>query len=131
MEFIQKYAGVDKDSNVDFNNEVMSHVDEVTQSDQEFIDDTSNFQNQEPSNYRLLNVTHDLQEAINDHSISGDAECSDAENFVPDCVEEIEYQFDNLNNFEKRIQKFEQDLQIFKLMIRFLMQFFIQFIILF
>ena len=69
MEFIQKYAGVDKDSNVDFNNEVMSHVDEVTQSDQEFIDDTSNFQNQEPSNYRLLNVTHDLQEAINDHSI--------------------------------------------------------------
>ena len=69
MEFIQKYAEVDKDSNVDFNNEVMSHVDEVTQSDQEFIDDTSNFQNQEPSNYRLLNVTHDLQEAINDHSI--------------------------------------------------------------
>ena len=69
MEFIQKYAGVDKDSNVDFNNEVMSHVDEVTQSDQEFIDDKSNFQNQEPSNYRLLNVTHDLQEAINDHSI--------------------------------------------------------------
>ena len=69
MEFIQKYAGVDKDSNVDFNNEVMSHVDEVTQSDQEFIDDTSNFQNQEPSNYRLLNVTHDLQEAINDHSM--------------------------------------------------------------
>ena len=69
MEFTQKYAGVDKDSNVDFNNEVMSHVDEVTQSDQEFIDDTSNFQNQEPSNYRLLNVTHDLQEAINDHSI--------------------------------------------------------------
>ena len=50
---------------------------------------------------------------------------------MPDCVEEIEYEFDNLNNFEKRIQKFEQDLQIFKLMIRFLMQFFIQFIILF
>ena len=50
---------------------------------------------------------------------------------MPECVEEIEYEFDNLNNFEKRIQKFEQDLQIFKLMIRFLMQFFIQFIILF
>ena len=50
---------------------------------------------------------------------------------MPDCVEKIEYEFDNLNNFEKRIQKFEQDLQIFKLMIRFLMQFFIQFIILF
>ena len=118
MEFIQKYAGVDKDSNVDFNIELMSHVDQVTQSDQEFIDDTSNLQNQEPSNYRLLNVTHDLH-----------AECSDPENFVPDCVEEIEYEFDSFNNFEKGIQKFEQDLQIFKLMIRFLMQFFIQFII--
>lgn len=47
----------------------MAQVDEVTQSDQEFIDDTNNFQDQEPSNYRLLNVTHDLQEAINDHSI--------------------------------------------------------------
>ena len=44
MEFIQKYArGDDEDSDVDFNDEVMSQVDEVTQSDQEFIDDTNNF----------------------------------------------------------------------------------------
>ena len=43
-----------------------------------------------------------------------DDECSDPENFVPDCVEETEYEFDNFKNFEKRIQKFEQDLQIFE-----------------
>ena len=70
MEFIQKYARIDdEDSDVDFNNEIMPQVDEVTQSDQEFIDDTNNFQDQEPSNYRLLNITRDLQEAINDHSM--------------------------------------------------------------
>ena len=73
MEFIQKYARVDdEDSNVDFNDEINSQVDEVTQSDQEFIDVTNNFQDQEPLNYKLLNVTRDLQEAINDHSIYGD-----------------------------------------------------------
>ena len=73
MEFIQKYARVDdEDSNIDFNNEINSQVDEVTQSDQEFIDVTNNFQDQEPLNYKLLNITRDLQEAINDHSIYGD-----------------------------------------------------------
>ena len=75
MEFIQKYARVDdEDSNIDFNDEINSQVDEVTQSDQEFIDVTNNFQDQEPLNYKLLNVTRDLQEAINDHSIYGDGQ---------------------------------------------------------
>ena len=44
----------------------------------------------------------------------GDNGCSDPENFVPGCVEEIQYEFDNFNNFEKRVQKFEQDLQVFE-----------------
>ena len=108
MEFIQKYARVDdEDSDIDFN-------DEVSQSDQEFIDDRNNFQDQEPSNYRLLNVTRDLQEAINDHSIYGDNECSDPENFVLDYVEEIEYDFDNFKSFQKKFEKSEQDLRIFE-----------------
>ena len=73
MEFIQKYARVDdEDSNIDFSDKINSQVDEVTQSDQEFIDVTNNFQDQEPLNYKLLNVTRDLQEAINDHSIYGE-----------------------------------------------------------
>ena len=108
MEFIQKYARVDdEDSDIDFS-------DEVSQSDQEFIDDRNNFQDQEPSNYRLLNVTRDLQEAINDHSIYGDNECSDPENFVLDYVEEIEYDFDNFKSFQKKFEKSEQDLRIFE-----------------
>ena len=108
MEFIQKYARVDdEDSDIDFN-------DEVSQSDQEFIDDRNNFQDQEPSNYRLLNVTRDLQEAINDHSIYGDNECSDPENFVLDYAEEIEYDFDNFKSFQKKFEKSEQDLRIFE-----------------
>ena len=108
MEFIQKYARVDdEDSDIDFN-------DEVSQSDQEFIDDRNNFQDQEPSNYRLLNVTRDLQEAINDHSIYGDNECSDPENFVLDYVEEIEYDFDNFKSFQKKFEKSKQDLRIFE-----------------
>ena len=57
----------------------MAQVDEVTQSDQEFIDDTNNFQDQEPSNYRFLNVTRDLQETIHDHSPYGDDKCSHPE----------------------------------------------------
>ena len=70
MEFIQKYARVDdEDSDVDFNDEVMSQVNKITQSCQELIGDTNNFQDQEPSNYRLLNITRHLQEAINHHSL--------------------------------------------------------------
>ena len=88
----------------------MSQVDVVTQSNQEFIDDTNNFQVQELSNCRLLNITRDLQEAINNHLMHGDYECSDPERFVPDYVEEIVYEFDSFNNFEKRTQKFEKDL---------------------
>ena len=85
MEFNQKYDRVDdEDSSIDFNDEINSQLNEITQSDQEFIDDTNNFQEQEPSNYSLLNVTCDLQEAINDHSIYNDDECSDPENFLPD-----------------------------------------------
>ena len=125
MEFIQKYARVDdEDSDIDFN-------DEVTQSDQEFIDDANNFQDQEPSNYRLLNVTRDLQEAINDHFIYRDNECSDPENFVLDYVEEIEYDFDNFKSFQKKFEKSEQDLRVFEKDSdnSFLTQSFIRFII--
>ena len=55
-----------------------------------------------------------MQEAINDHSIYGDNECSDPENFVLDDVEEIEYDFDNFKSFQKKFEKSEQDLRIFE-----------------
>ena len=55
-----------------------------------------------------------MQEEINHHSIYGDNECSDPENFLLGCIEEIEYEFHNFKSFEKRIEKFEQDLRIFE-----------------
>ena len=38
--------------------------DEVNQLGLDFTDDQTNFQDQEPTDYRLWNVTRDLQDAI-------------------------------------------------------------------
>lgn len=63
-----------------------------------------------------MNVTRDLQEAFLDEYMTTDlGECSDPENFVPDIMDEIEYEYDNLYNFQKHIEKFENDQQIFNL----------------
>ena len=57
-----------------------------------------------------MNVTRDLQEAFLDEYMTTDqGECSDPENFVPDIMDEIEYEYDNLYNFQKHIEKFEND----------------------
>ena len=40
--------------------------DEVNQLDLDFIDDETNFQDQESTIYCLMNVTRDLQDAISD-----------------------------------------------------------------
>ena len=87
MEFIEKYARVDGSDD----KEEMSVAggDEVTTySDEEFRDDRESVQCQDPSNYWLMNVTRDLQNALADHSMAEELNlvCSDPENFVPDCV---------------------------------------------
>lgn len=57
-----------------------------------------------------MNVTRDLQEAFLDEYMTTDlGECSDPENFVPDIMDEIEYEYDNFYNFQKHIEKFEND----------------------
>ena len=62
-----------------------------------------------------MNITRDLQEALLDRSMSSNlGECSDPENFVSDHVEEIEYDINTFDNFEKKIKKLEQQLQIFE-----------------
>ena len=43
--------------------------DEVNEFDLEFIDDKTNFQDQELTNYRLMNATRDLREAVTDQSM--------------------------------------------------------------
>ena len=63
--------------------------DEVTTySDEEFIDDRESVQDQHLFNYRLINVTRDLQDALANHSMAEELDlvCSDPENFDPNCV---------------------------------------------
>ena len=67
------------------------------------------------SDYRLINVSRDLQEALRDHSMSAElGECSDPDNFVSDCVDEVEYEYDEFKGFQKRIEKFVKYLKTFE-----------------
>ena len=62
-----------------------------------------------------MNVTRDLQEAIRDHSTSAElGECSDLETFVLDCVDEVEYEYDEFKVFQKRIEKFAKHWKTFE-----------------
>ena len=63
MEFIQKYARVER-SEDEMEYEDEAGGDEVNQLGLDFPDDQTNFQDQEPTDYRLWNVTRDLQDAI-------------------------------------------------------------------
>ena len=80
---------------------------EVNDSDMEFIDDKTNVQDQDPLGYCLA---RNLEEAMQDQSIAQELDLafSDPENFVSDYVDEIEHEFDELADLEKRIQKFKQ-----------------------
>ena len=115
MEFIENYARVEVSEEDDDVDDEMSFAggDEVTCSDQELIDDKTNIRDQD---YFLMNVTRDLQEAMQDGFMAEELELvsSDPENFFSNYVDEIEYQYDESSEFEKRIRKFEKDLKIFK-----------------
>ena len=65
MEFIEKYARVDG-SEDEMEHDDVAGGDEVSQLHLDFIHDGTNFQDQEPTDYRLMNVTRDLQDAIAD-----------------------------------------------------------------
>ena len=90
--------------------------DEVNCSDEEFIDDKTNVRDQTPSDYRLINMMRDLQEAMQDCSMAEELNLvsSDPKNFVSNYVDETEYKYDEFSGFEKRIRKFKQDLKIFE-----------------
>ena len=92
MEFIEKYARVEG-SPSEMENDA---GDEVNKLDLEFIDDETNFQDQEPTNYRLINVTRDLREAVTDQSIAQELDLlsEHSQNFVSDFVDEVSYEFD-------------------------------------
>ena len=96
MEFIQKYARVD-----DLDEDDIAEEDEVRrQSDNDFIDDNE-IQDQDPSDYRIKNITRDLQEVLQDKEMW-------IENYVPNCYDEVEYDYDDFNGFKKRKEKLKK-----------------------
>ena len=93
MIFNQKYELIDKYAKIDGSDDddaIYAGGDEVNYSDVEFIDDETNVQDQGPTDYCLMNLTRDLQEALQDQSMSARlGKCSDPENFL------YEYQYEN------------------------------------
>ena len=115
MEFIEKYARADgSEDEMEQNDDTGG--DEVNQLDLDFIDDETNFQDQESIDYHLMNVTRDLEDAIAERSMAFDLDlvAVDSENFVSDFVDEVSYEFDEFFGFEKRIRKFDEELNIFE-----------------
>ena len=109
MEFIEKYAKLDGSDDED---EEMAKDDEVRhQSDDDFIDN-DDFQDQNPSDYRIKNITRDLQEAMQDKELWKEFECSDPENYVPPYYDEGDYQYDEFQGYEKGIEKLKESLKI-------------------
>ena len=87
---MEKYTRVDGSEDEDGS---VAGGDEVaTYSDAEFIDDDEkiNIQGDSSTDYCLMNVTMDFQEALLNQWMSANlGECSDPENFVSDHIEEI------------------------------------------
>ena len=68
LKFIEKYARVEgSQDEMEYDDEAGG---EVNQLNLDFIDDKTNFQDQEPTDYCLMNVTRDLQDAISDTSMA-------------------------------------------------------------
>ena len=104
MEFIEKYARADgSEDEMEQNDDTGG--DEVNQLDLDFIDDKTNFQDQESIDYHLMNVTRDLEDAIAERSMAFDLDlvAVDSENFVSDFVDKVSYEFDEFFCFEKRV----------------------------
>ena len=83
-------------------------------SDEEFTNDENSFQDQQPSDYRLVNVTKDMTEACNDIEDWKDFECPDPENYVHETygtTMDVEPEYDEFKGFEKRIEQFQASLK--------------------
>ena len=102
MKFIEKYTRVEESED---GIEDETGGDEINEFDSEFTDDETNFQDQEPANYCLMNVTIDLREAITNQLMAKefDLVSEDPENFVSDFADKVSYGFDEFFGFEKRI----------------------------
>ena len=109
MEFIEQYPTVERSEDETEHDDVAGG-DEVNQLGLDFIDDKTNFQDQGPTDYRFVNVTKDLQEAIVDRSMAFDLDLVDLDpgKFVSDFVDEVSYEFHEflvLKNASKSLMK--------------------------
>ena len=114
MEFIEKYCRIDRsDDSIEDFNEVAD--DEVNDSDIDFIDEEAMFQDVEPKNYRLMNVTREFPDVINNDSMAQglDVTSGNPENFVSDFFDEFKVEYDEFQGVEETIRKFVQELNIF------------------
>ena len=112
MEFVEKFTGAEESDGEDIADNDNWEI--RRQSDDEFIDDKTSFQDQNSSDDRLGNVTRDLQDALQDELMRKYYPCSDPENYVPPCIDEVDYDYDTFREFEKRTEKFKKGLRIFK-----------------
>ena len=62
-EFIEKHARVEGPED-EMEHDHNAGGDEINQLDLDFTDDKTNFQDQERTNYHLMNVTRDLQDTF-------------------------------------------------------------------
>ena len=115
IEFIEKFARVGGFED-EMEHDDSTGGDEVNQLDLDFIDNETSFQDQEPTYYRLMNDTRDLQDTIAERSMAFDLDlvAVDPENFVSDFVDEVTYEFDKFFGFEIRIRKFDEELKFFE-----------------
>ena len=99
LKFIEKYARVEgSQDEMEYDDEAGG---EVNQLNLDFVDNKTNFQDQELTDYRLMNVTRDLQDAISDTYMAYDLNlvAVDPENFVSEFVDEVSYEFDEFLGF--------------------------------
>ena len=83
-------------------------------SDLDFIDEETSFQDQEPSDCRLKNVIKSLQKALGDTSMKEYYACSDSENYVLSFADDIKYDYDDFRCAEGRTKKFKKTPRIYE-----------------
>ena len=112
MAFIEKMARVD-----DEHLECCDEGEVRHDSDLDFIDDETSFQDQEPSDYRLKNVTKSLQEALEDTSMKLYFACPYPENYVPYFADDIKYNYDDFRSLRKHLEFTKRTVRIRSLML--------------
>lgn len=111
MEFIEEYARVDdesEDENITYTEENKVRC----QSDNHFVIDDEKVDHQ-TTEFKMLHATEKRSHEM-PKELRKEFECSNPKNFVPDCFNEVDYEYDTSVGFEKRNEKFKSDLKIFK-----------------